>query len=268
MEPLNKQIILDFLDEKCRDNIELELHQQLESTNSYLLEKPSSEKVRVCLAENQTHGRGRYGKTWISEEGSSIYMSLSHRISRDISKLSGLSLVIGIALAETLQTCCRESIGLKWPNDLLVNNKKLSGILIEIKDEADGGSKVVTGIGINVAMSDSLLDSIPQPATSLQQCNVVRKLSRNAIVADLLENLLNSIEKFQASGFKLFHKRWNELDIWLNQEVEIKIGTKKTPGIHRGVDLTGSLLLEQQGKLNSWNSGEVSLRRLADEVID
>ncbi len=268
MEPLSKEIILAAMHKSYQEKIELELHQQLDSTNSHLLKQTPSEKICVCLAETQTMGRGRYGRSWLSPKGCSIYLSLAHLMNKEISKLSGFSLMVGIILAETLQTYCADQITVKWPNDLLVNEKKLSGILIEISTQNNGCCRVVTGIGVNVAMSVAQLDTIPQPAISLKQCNPVKRLSRNNIIADLLVNLLQAIDRFTKSGFAIFRTRWNERDLWLNQLVELQIGNKSISGIHRGVDKFGALLLEHQGKLSSWNSGEVSLRRVSSETTN
>ena len=261
MDLLNTDTILQSLNHTVQNEFELELHQQLDSTNSYLLNQKLADKVQICLAESQTDGRGRHGKSWYSPMGANIYISFAHRLKLDMSALSGLSLAVGITLTETLQPYCEDLIQVKWPNDLLVNGNKLSGILVEIKNEGDGLYKIIIGLGINIAMPETAENVITQTSISLNQCNPVKELSRNEIVADLIINILESVKSFENLGFEKFHHKWNKLDAWYEQPVVLKIGSKKIIGIHRGIDLSGALLLEQQGKLTSWSSGEVSLRR-------
>lgn len=259
MDLLDKDKILQLIDD-TREDFELEIHQQLDSTNSYLLTQQLTDKVKICLAESQTAGRGRHGKGWHSPKDANIYLSFAHRLKIDISSLSGFSLVIGITLVETLQKYCKDLIKLKWPNDLLVNGKKLSGILVEIKNESKGSYKLITGIGINIDMPENTADFIDQPSISLSQCRPLTELSRNALAADIINNIQDKVNLFEQRGFVPFHHKWNKLDIWYGQQVVIEIGNNKMLGIHRGIDFSGALILDQEGKLSSWNSGEVSLR--------
>ncbi len=266
IEPLDEQTILNQMDDSTKSTIELELHQQLDSTNAYLMQQPVSKKTRICLAESQTDGRGRYGKNWYSPAKTNIYLSISHCMKKPISELSGLSLVIGLSLARTLQSCCHDNIAVKWPNDLMVDNRKLSGILIELKKHSNGLCQVIIGIGINVSMSKTAVNTISQPWTSLSQCHPIGPLSRNIIVADLLIEVINNLTLFENSGFKQFSQQWNNLDIWYKKEVELTMGKDKVTGIHKGVDCSGALLLEYDGKISAFSSGQISLRRATNAV--
>ena len=260
MELNNKKSILDLIQEDLLDQIELEVHQQLDSTNRYLLDKTPSRTMQICIANSQTDGRGRHGKSWQSPMGKNIYLSISQCIKIDMSQLSGLSLVVGTTLAEVLQNYCYEKIAVKWPNDLLVNNKKLSGILIELKMREEGYCQIVTGIGINLELPDEQISLISQPCTSLDGCMPNKELVKNEIIADILNHLLPSMMLFMNNGFEAFHQKWNNLDIWFGKQVFLILGDKTITGIHKGVNSAGSLILEQDGELTIWNSGEISLR--------
>jgi len=260
MEPLNRDSIIKLIGDEAVSDFELELHQQLDSTNSYLLNEQLDSSVKICLAETQINGRGRHGKHWHSPSNANIYVSFAHRLKLDVSELSGFSLMIGIALAGTLQKYCKAKIQVKWPNDLLVSEKKLSGILVEIKNETGGGYKIITGIGVNINMPDS---SIGQPCIGMSQCTPLEELSRDEIAASLVVNILKAVQRFEHNGFCYFYEKWNKLDAWYNQPVMLEMGNKKISGIHRGIDLTGALLLEREGEISSWSSGEISLRRVS-----
>ena len=269
MEQLDKDTIVQWIEsgshgQTHEQDFDLEVHQQLDSTNSYLLAAPLGKQVRVCLTENQTAGRGRHGKSWFSPEGSNLYLSLAHRLSGEVSELSGFSLVIGITLVETLQKFCQEKIQLKWPNDLLVNGRKLSGILVEIKSEIKNESndsyRVVSGVGVNLVLPADVDEHIDQPSISLEQCRPVAPLSRNKIAAEIVSNILHNVKHFESRGFGHFHHQWNALDAWYQRPVVLKMGNKTIKGIHQGIDLTGALILEQDGKQTLFSSGEVSLR--------
>jgi BirA family biotin operon repressor/biotin-[acetyl-CoA-carboxylase] ligase len=259
MESLDKISILSKIDNKS-NGIELEVFQQLNSTNTYLLEKPLNNKVNICLAEHQSSGRGRHGKIWHSPKGANIYISFAHRLNSDMSELSGLSLMLGIILAKSVQLYCKDKIQLKWPNDLLVNGKKLAGILVEIKSEANKKLKIISGIGLNVQMSDNDTDVVGRPSICLNECHPYHEISRNELVATIISNILPRVAQFDETGFSPFHEQWNKLDAMFNQQIELTSGDKKVSGIHNGINKSGELILDQKGKLSTWSAGEVSLR--------
>ncbi|MCP3673598.1 MAG: biotin--[acetyl-CoA-carboxylase] ligase [Gammaproteobacteria bacterium] len=260
MSLLEQEDVLKLIDKHLSD-IELEIFPNIDSTNSYLFHQPLDEKIKICIADEQTAGRGRRGKNWYSPAGSNLYMSFAHRLHIEASALSGLSLAVGITLAETLQEYCQDKIQVKWPNDLLVNGKKLSGILVEIKNETDDSYKIITGIGVNVSMPEKAIDMIDQPFISLEQCHPLREISRSRFVAHIIRNVLDAMTEFKNNGFDSFFQKWNQMDAWYGQPVVIKIGKNKILGMHTGIDSTGALLLEQDGEIKRYSSGEVSLRR-------
>ena len=261
MEALNYDQIIKGLKENLRQSIELEIHQQLSSTNTYLSEKALISDTNICFAQSQTAGRGRRGKVWVSPDKSNLYFSIARLFKMDSSALSGLSLVVGITLAETLQQYCEKKIGVKWPNDLLVDNKKLSGILIEIKNQNDGNCKVVIGIGINIDMTAYEAENIDIPYINLNQCDLYNPLLQNELASNLLNNLLSALDTFAQFGFKAFIDKWNTLDVWLNKSVVLTLANKEIEGVHNGIDIMGGLILNVEGERSSWTSGEVSLRK-------
>ncbi|MFT5451558.1 MAG: BirA family biotin operon repressor/biotin-[acetyl-CoA-carboxylase] ligase [Enterobacterales bacterium] len=261
MEALNYDEIIKGLAQNDQQSIELEIYQTLSSTNTYLLEKTLLSDTNICFAESQTAGRGRRGKEWVSPDKSNLYFSIARLFTMNSSALSGLSLVIGITVAETLQQYCEQKIGVKWPNDLLVDNKKLSGILIEIKNQNDGICKVVIGIGINIDMTSDEAESIDRPYINFKQCDLHKPLLQNELASNLLNNLLSTLEIFNNLGFKAFIEQWNALDVWLNKPVILTVGDKEIEGIHNGIDITGGLILNVDGERSIWTSGEVSLRK-------
>jgi BirA family biotin operon repressor/biotin-[acetyl-CoA-carboxylase] ligase len=229
----------------------------------------------IFLAERQTAGQGRRGRAWASPLAANIYLSLSRRFACALSALSGLSLVVGVAVAEALNAALpiaadspadaagREPgatrIGVKWPNDLVVDGKKLGGILVQLRSQADGGVLAVIGIGINVRMPPSHADRIDQAWCDLRQLGI-GDLSRNRLVGALLDSLLPALGKFEQEGLSPFLPRWQSLDALAGKPVRVLDG----PAIHEGTSLgiaeSGALRVRQGGREQLFHSGEVSLR--------
>jgi len=272
---LSKKSIINQLSFTIADEIEIDLFAEIDSTNSYLLSQNSSSMPQICVANIQTMGRGRHGRKWYSAEQSNIYFSQAFHLQTENIELSGFSLVIGVMLTELLQKYCSNKLSVKWPNDVLSDNKKLAGILIEINKQATGEQatekkhvwKVVVGIGINVSLEKNITE-IDQPYTSLTACNLVKDLDRNVLVAELIDAMQLAYNHFTHTGLDLeFIKRWNDLDLRYSQTIELVSGEHHVHGIHRGIDKTGKLLIEEDGldgkrsTVKGWNSGEVRLSK-------
>ena len=154
----------------------LELHDALESTNSYLMKKASQQVLALAphatcvVAELQTAGKGRRGRSWQAGLGASLTFSLLWRFQSGASALSGLSLAVGVALIRALHSLGIHQARLKWPNDVLVANgrgpEKLAGILIELQGDMDGPSAAVIGVGVNLNLPEEIRRQIDQPATT------------------------------------------------------------------------------------------------------
>ncbi|URL01218.1 bifunctional biotin--[acetyl-CoA-carboxylase] ligase/biotin operon repressor BirA [Avibacterium sp. 20-126] len=229
----------------------------IHSTNQFLLEQIEQlEKGQLCLAEYQYAGRGRRGRDWLSPFAGQIILSAYWTFPPNIS-LNGLSLVIGIAIAETLQTFGAQSIGLKWPNDVLLQGRKLAGVLVEIANRKNGLLNLVIGIGINLALPKQA--NINQPWAELRE--ILPHFDRDEIIIALVQRLYHYLDLFEQEGMTFFHSRWAEWDAFLNQPVSMISENDSQHGIERGIDREGYLLLETKQGIVRFNGGEVSLRR-------
>lgn len=230
----------------------------VDSTNRYLLEK-NSDDLHICLAEQQTAGRGRQGKTWASPFGVNLYCSVLWPFTQNITQLAGLSLALGVVVANTLEDYGLSSVGLKWPNDIFCENKKISGILVEVISEHAHLHKVVMGIGLNIALSktfDATTLTIDQPWTDVAS-HVTFKPSRNELALQLLKNLLHTLPLFEQTGFASFKEDWLRKDMLLNKSISVKTHQKTIDGMVRGVDVNGCLIVETEEGLRYFNSADI-----------
>lgn len=238
---------------------QLEIIPVVSSTNTYLREHPASDPlVKVCLAEYQTAGRGRGGRTWVSPFANNLYLSLAWRFEHGTARLGGLSLAVSVVVAHALNELGLEQARIKWPNDIYVGGKKLAGILIEASGEVEGPCDVVIGLGLNVKMPDEACLDIDQPWTDLSLCGVQH--GRNEIAACLLEHLLIMTRDFTEFGFEHYRQAWQGLDLSFNQPVILREFGRTIEGTARGIDQYGQLLLERNGMLKAYPSGDISLR--------
>ncbi|EKN3363359.1 bifunctional biotin--[acetyl-CoA-carboxylase] ligase/biotin operon repressor BirA [Yersinia ruckeri] len=231
----------------------------IDSTNQYLLDRISElQSGDACVAEYQQAGRGRRGRPWVSPFGANLYLSMFWRLDQGPAAAMGLSLVVGIVMTEVLRKLGAAEVKVKWPNDLYLNDKKLAGILVELTGKTGDAAQLVIGAGINLTMRESLNNVINQDWINLQEAGV--SIDRNKLTAELLSELRSAIIKFESEGLSVFISRWRELDNYLDRPVKLIIGNQEIFGIARGIDQQGALLLEQNGILNSYIGGEISLR--------
>lgn len=231
----------------------------INSTNQYLLERIDQlTSGDVCLAEYQTAGRGRRGRYWASPFGCNLYLSLYWHLHQDPAATMGLSLVVGIVIAETLNKLSGSNIKVKWPNDLYLNEKKLAGILIEMICKTDNTAHIVIGIGLNIAMSCNYKTNINQEWINLEQAGI--QIERNVIADQIILALRHELVQFEKYGLVLFIKRWLVLDNFLYKKVKLHIGDQFEVGIIKGINEHGAILLEQNGEIVSYIGGEISLR--------
>ena len=236
------------------------------STNTALLSRPfpPNGATEVMLAEYQTAGRGRRGRAWLAPPGGAICLSLSWTF-RDVPEdLGALGLVIGVCELRALRSLGLSEGRLKWPNDILVNDRKLGGILIELRAETDGPACVVIGIGLNVALGAALLAKIAETgiaATDLITAGVPEP-ARNTVVAAVVDSCVRGLLDFERDGLRPFMEDWRGADALQGRMVDVKgaAGTV-TKGLARGVDLHGALLVETLDEgLRKFVSGDVTVR--------
>ncbi|WP_145482298.1 bifunctional biotin--[acetyl-CoA-carboxylase] ligase/biotin operon repressor BirA [Yersinia rohdei] len=231
----------------------------IDSTNQYLLDRISElQSGDACVAEYQHAGRGRRGRQWISPFGSNLYLSMFWRLEQGPAAAMGLSLVVGIVMAEVLHKLGAEQVRVKWPNDLYLNDKKLAGILVELTGKTGDAAQLVIGAGINLTMRESTTNVINQDWINLQEAGVI--IDRNKLTAALLSELRLAVVKFENEGLAAFISRWREIDNYLDRPVKLIIGSQEIFGIARGIDQQGALLLEQEGIVKPYIGGEISLR--------
>lgn len=233
-----------------------------DSTNQRLLDLLQARSIHgvALLAEYQTAGRGRRGDRWLAPPGGAVCLSLGWRFEIPPRDLSALSLVVGIAVAQALQQLGARGIGLKWPNDILYEGRKLAGILIELRSELGGPCTVVVGIGVNIALSEELRAHIDQPTASLADaCPVLP--ARNAVAAALLNALASQLGRFAAGGFAAQTAAWQQLDALAGREIELVLPDRLIRGTARGVDPQGMLQIEHNGRVEAFLSGHVRWSR-------
>ena len=253
--------LLDAEQIAAGSGVTVENHQVLGSTNQHLLDKAALlQKGHSCFAEYQTAGRGRRGKKWVSPYGSHLHTSTYWSLDAGIQAASGLSLVIGIAVARTLTDLGIVNTQLKWPNDVYVDGKKIAGVLVEIIATAGGECHLVIGLGLNVNMPLQAGLEIDQAWTDINQ-QLPHSLDRNALATSYLTHLIKILTDFESFGFGHFVEEWNCCDAFRDSSVVLTIGNKKKYGIAKGIDHSGALLLEIDGVISPFVGGEVSLRR-------
>lgn len=243
------------------DRIDLEIAEQLPSTNAHLMAQPAPQigRARVCLAEHQTAGRGRRGRPWISGFGRNLTLSLAWSFEQPMSALAGLSLAAGVAVAEALSDAGASGHGLKWPNDLYLAERKLAGILVEASGEASGPTRVVIGIGLNLMMDTQEALAIDQPWADLQE-QLGSPPPRNRIAALLIEHLSLACDRYASEGLAPFLATWQQHDIHLGRDVCLTLGDRRLLGRYVGLADDGALLLETPEGRQAFQGGEVSLR--------
>jgi len=264
IELLNKEKIAAYLPASKKHLIEtLEILDVCASTNQHLAQKNSLQKAvngSICMAEMQTLGRGRLGKTWVSPYGQNIYISFVWHFKNGISALSGLSLACGVSVCRALKKLGLTGHGLKWPNDILWQGKKLGGILVEIQGESQGGYTAVIGIGINYQMKSEGSNEIDQPW--VDACEAYGKqVGRNKLAAELMNEVSCVLSDYENEGLAPYVKQWNDYDCYRDKAVNIISGKTMEKGIAKGIAKNGELrLLKPDGDTKLVMSGEVSLR--------
>lgn len=229
------------------------------STSDYLKSHLKQlENGHVCLAEAQTAGRGRHGRSWISPLGASLYLSMYWSFRDGYQALAGLSLAIGVAVVRALKAFGVEECQLKWPNDVYLNGRKLSGILIEVEGQIGAACDTIIGIGLNIKLPQDI-QGIGQPWTDLYSSLGV-EVSRNNLAASLISELYQALGEFEQKGLEPFIKHWQELDIYANSPVRLLMGDKVVEGVAKGINGSGALLLQINDELKAFHGGEISVR--------
>lgn len=229
-------------------NTTLQVFESIPSTNDYLKQSTNTDNhhIEICLSEHQTHGYGRFKRTWHSPFAENIYLSIKYPYQGDISQLSGLSSAMALATFRTIAPHLPSSkhLRVKWPNDLYYQGKKISGSLIEMQGESHGLCHIIVGIGINVNMVGNSLKHINQDWTSIK--NITRQtMNRTLIAKQLIHSVIDAIDQFSNDGLQPLLKEWHRVDHLKNKTIKIKNNQKILTGNYRGIDQYGRLKLEK-----------------------
>jgi len=211
----------------------------------------------LVLAERQTAGRGRRGRKWASPFAENIYYSLVLRIDGGMRQLEGLSLVVGLAVMQALRELGISGAGLKWPNDVLVGQKKIAGILLELVGDPADVCHVVLGVGINVNMQ--ITDEVDQQWTSMR-LESGKVFDRNHLVGELGAMLQAYLCRHQVDGFSAIQAEWEQNHLWQGRAVSLIAGVNHIEGEVLGIDSQGALRLKVGGVEKVFSGGELSLR--------
>lgn len=242
----------------------IELFDRIESTNTHLMKRLATRVAnrKVIAAEWQTGGRGRRGREWHALPGAALTFSLLWRFEQGAGFLAGLSLAVGVAVVRVLARFGVQA-GMKWPNDVLWQGRKLAGILIEMQGDVLGPSAAVIGVGLNCRMPARLLERIDQPAVDIAGVTGSAP-DRNQLLAALLGELDLVLTLFARAGFAAFRDEWQTYDVYRNKPVRIALPDGSTvAGTAQGVGENGAMLLTTQAGTLRFHSGDVSLRLTA-----
>lgn len=241
---------------------------QVDSTNARLMqqarEEPGAAHKQVLVAEWQHAGRGRRGRSWQAVPGGALLFSVLWRFDRPIAALSGLSLVVGLALVRALRGLGVAEVQMKWPNDILWRGRKLAGLLIELEGDMLSPGSAVIGLGLNIRLPDEMKAAIDQPVADLSEA--LAEIDRNRILTAILGALDAIFAEFERGGFAALKTEWQAAHAYQGQAVRVQRGSMDVSGeilhgIAHGVDNQGALLLDTpQGRLTLY-SGEVTVRR-------
>ncbi|MBA0169460.1 MULTISPECIES: bifunctional biotin--[acetyl-CoA-carboxylase] ligase/biotin operon repressor BirA [Pectobacterium] len=254
MQLLDEEIILKHLPEGGVTVLPV-----VDSTNQYILDRLDSlSSGDACLAEYQQSGRGRRGRQWFSPFGANLYLSLYWRLEQGPAAAVGVSLVIGIVMAEVLHKLGADGVRVKWPNDLYLKDRKLAGILVELTGKTGDAANLVIGAGINLQMREPAPNTISQGWINLQEAGI--DINRNTLASTLISELRSALAVFELQGLEPFIPRWEKLDNYFNRPVRLIIGNREIYGTDRGIDRQGALLLENDGSVTPYIGGEISLR--------
>lgn len=254
----------------------LESVDQSPSTNEDLMARWRAGQLWEPIARKastQTSGKGRLGRSWISHPHQALTFSVAHPFKKSISELSGLSLACGLAVIKGISQASGIShedlkklgLGLKWPNDIFFNGKKLAGMLLEGGQlNSTQSTWIVVGIGINLTANEDLEKSIERPIASLDQLSQLKTIDSDVLWLAILKELAEVIELFEQDSFAQFQAEWNSWDVYKNKTCAIIHNEQiQYEGFERGVDDQGHLLIESDNRMQKIISGEVSLKEKA-----
>ncbi len=259
---LDKHKISDYYQQENGSELKLKLESVTTSTNGNLIsmirDGEELEKGQVVIAECQTAGRGRRGRKWISPFGAHLYLSMYWQLDGAQAAM-GLSLAMGLAVREAILKVTGVETQLKWPNDVMVDGKKIAGILVELEGQPDGPCHVVVGVGLNVKMPEEQARDITQPWTDLS-LETKEPVDRNLLSAELIRSFHQWMTRYEDLGFKAMAGMWNDYNAYQGKPVKLAVGANVYQGVCLGVDEQGGVMITSDGTTKVYYGGEISLR--------
>jgi len=231
------------------------------STNDWAMAQIQDAKIpSVCFADQQTQGRGRNGRKWVSPRGQNIYMSLAWTFELAIDEFHGLGLAVAVAIVQLLKQYGINA-QLKWPNDVLVDGKKIAGILLESRIRDKKNINVVIGIGLNIDMKIVSAEQINQQWTDMRrETNLQKNICRNQIAGDLLSRILQVCDKYELYGFNAYKDEWQRYDICKQADLVITTAEDVVYGKGLGISDNGALRVMLEGRERVFYAADVSIR--------
>ncbi len=247
----------------------IEIHMTIDSTNTYLLQriKQQPATAHICLAEQQTQGHGRRGRQWHTGFARNIALSCLWHFPQGAQALTGLSLVVGLIVIDALQRLGIQQLQLKWPNDIMWQQRKLAGIGIESSIDNLGVCYAVIGIGLNMQLPNLkqlTITSLPHDsATHWVDLHTVlgKSCSRNQVAGSIIDELLIQLPRFQRCGLVGFKAAWAKHDMLYQQSVDVHTLHDTISGTMCGIDDNGGLILQTSTGKQHFHMGEISVRK-------
>jgi BirA family biotin operon repressor/biotin-[acetyl-CoA-carboxylase] ligase len=242
----------------------LDVEDELDSTNrALLLESTAEGTLSVCLAEYQRAGRGRRGRSWVAPVGGGLCLSAGWKFAEMPRDLSALTLATGLVIRRVIREATGLEIRLKWPNDLIWDDKKLGGVLIELKAESQGPCYVVVGIGMNVSSIPARLERAahwPDGAVDLYTATQGALPSRNVLAANLIDALGRMLPSYGESGFLAYREEFGSADYLQGRHISVEDASQSIVGLASGVDVDGALRVNTGAAIERVIAGDISVR--------
>lgn len=263
---LDRESLLAEVDRSLIGDISVDL--QLDSTNNAVQGLAENTVARspfvASFAEYQTAGRGRRGRTWQAPLGGSILMSLQWRLEAMPSNPAAAALVAGLAVAESVAELASKrgataDVAVKWPNDVYLNNRKLAGVLCEMRGDPSSECQLVVGVGVNFGLGDLAAD-IDQAVIDCESIGLAHS-DRPVLATLLLRRLTVGLQQFESQGFGVFAERWSDLDWLAGKPVRVILRGESHDGVALAVAEDGALVVDHDGEIRRHVAGEVSVRR-------
>ncbi|MFQ5935357.1 MAG: biotin--[acetyl-CoA-carboxylase] ligase [Acidiferrobacterales bacterium] len=267
--PLSRQKILAELGNEARV-VEDRLHlmEEVDSTNLWMHRRIKGGDLRsgtVCVAEAQSAGQGRAGRSWVATAYRDVMLSMAWRFSPEASLGGGLSLAAAVAVVRGLRDCGISGAGLKWPNDVMWRERKLAGLLVEMTKKSSAGQWVVAGVGVNVCVGDVEAARIDQPWADLE--SIAGGVDRSALIGRLVGQLRTAFRTYTHRGFAAFRDEWQQLHTLTGQQVRLLRAETPFIGCVRGIDNDGALLVaDESGRVQRFHSGDISVRPTSETL--